>query len=101
MFEREELVRTDDVRVVQISMGAGEQLTWHYHSQIRESIFCLAGELRVLSARREQTLRTGQKASFTAGEAHALQNPGRQVASYLLIQHGPYDFIECAAPSGS
>lgn len=95
MFKREELVLTDDVRVIQFEMSAGEQLAWHYHTHIKESIFCLQGKLRVLSDQSPQNLLIGQQARFDAGQAHALQNASDKPAIYLLIQHGQYDFIEC------
>lgn len=98
MSKREDIVRTDDVRVVQFTLGAGERMPWHYHSEVHESIFCLSGEIHVLGEREQQTIRTGQRIQFDAGQAHALHNNTGQPASYLLIQHGHYDVIECAPP---
>lgn len=99
MFKREAVVLTDDVRVIQFTMDAGEQLAWHYHTDIEESVFCLAGEICVSDEQQTQVLHTGQQAKFIAGQPHALKNISEQSATYLLIQHGHYDFIECEPPS--
>lgn len=99
MSEREDIVLTDQVRVAQFTLSAGERLPWHYHTRVHESVFCLSGRIHVLGERQRQVIHTGERIQFGAGQAHALHNNTDQPASYLLIQHGEYDFIECAAPA--
>ncbi len=98
MLKRDAVVLTDDVRVIEFTMDAGERLAWHYHTDIEESVFCLAGEICVSDEQQTQVLRTGQQARFAAGKPHALKNISEQSATYLVIQHGRYDFIECDQP---
>ena len=42
---RDDLVRTDTVRVASIELVAGEESPWHCHTQVHETIFCLRGEI--------------------------------------------------------
>jgi hypothetical protein len=41
----------------------------------------------------------GQRCDIEAGLPHALCNPGRSAARYLLVQAGRYDFIAVESPA--
>jgi quercetin dioxygenase-like cupin family protein len=92
---RDDLVRTDTVRVACIELAVGEESPWHRHTQVHETIFCLRGEIGVRRAPplNVETLLPGQRCDIGPGLPHALHNPGRDTACYLLIQSGRYDFI--------
>ncbi len=98
-MQREDLIDTDIVKVSTIKMAPGEQSPWHYHTHIQESVFCLTGELVVSNDMlADITLMPGERIDFNPGQQHSLHNRENQPASYLLVQHGRYDFIECEPP---
>jgi len=99
-MQREDLVDTDKVKVSNITLQAGEQSAWHYHSYIQESVFCLSGELLAGNDTRDDIiLLPGDRIDFSPGQPHVVSNQHNQAANYLLIQQGQHDFIECAAPA--
>jgi quercetin dioxygenase-like cupin family protein len=98
---RDDLIRTDTMRVASIELAAGEESPWHYHTQVHESVYCLRGEIGVRRAPPlgAVTLMPGQRCDIEAGSLHALYNPGRSAAGYLLVQAGRYDFVAVESPA--
>lgn len=97
---RDDLVRTDTVRVASIELAAGEESPWHRHTQVQETVFCLRGEIAIRRAPPlgTVTLAPGQRCDIAPQVPHALGNPGRVEARYLLVQKGSYDFIAMDPP---
>lgn len=99
-MQRDDLIDTDTVKVSSISLAAGEQSPWHYHTFIHETVFCLSGELMVAGDSVDSfMLSVGERVEFKPGQPHALLNQAGESASYLLVQHGKHDFIECEPPT--
>ncbi len=98
-MQREDLIDTDSVKVSSIEMAPGEQSPWHYHTYIRESVFCLRGRLLAASdAEHGMVLTPGDRVDFSPGERHALHNMQAEPSAYLLVQRGRHDFIQCESP---
>lgn len=94
-MSRDDLVRTDTVRVASVELAVREESPWHCHTEVHETVFCLRGEIGVRRAPPLDTitLMPGQRCDVEPGLPHAIHNPGRDTACYLLIQTGRYDFI--------
>ena len=108
----------DSVRVVKSDAPAGRVLVsdagtlvrvltltpyaigpWHWHSAVSDQTLCLEGviliDIRAPDATFELRAGSARVIEVPAGQVHRLRNPGSQVATYLLIQHGgAYDFHE-------
>jgi quercetin dioxygenase-like cupin family protein len=92
---REDLIRTGNARVAAIGLAAGEASPWHHHTRAREYLFCLHGSIEVrLSGPVEcHRLQPGERCDIEPRRPHCLVNPGGDVAGYLLVQHGDYDYV--------
>ena len=48
VIERREVVaETDTLRVGILTLAAGQEVPWHYHSQVTDTFYCLEGVLSV------------------------------------------------------
>ena len=97
------ILETSDARVREAGMEVRGEGPWHRHSATTETVYCLAGTLRI--ARRDtpevQQLQAGDMASIAPGVTHQLANAGHAEVRYLLIHGGgAHDFVrEDAAES--
>jgi quercetin dioxygenase-like cupin family protein len=95
MKESEVLIKTETVRVRIMTLEPREVADWHYHNEVTDDIFCLAGNIlvRIKEPGEELILRPGQRSHIKIGRVHQLENLGGEEASYLLVQGiGKYDF---------
>jgi len=87
------------LQAVRFTMAPGESTPWHYHSEVTDHFFCLAGpmEVHLQGPGGVVTLACGEECTVDANRVHRAVNPGSGVVRYLLLQGvGEYDFI--AAP---
>jgi quercetin dioxygenase-like cupin family protein len=96
MDEREDLIMQTDARVAVIELASGKQSPWHHHSQLTETVFCLLGSIDVETADPATAfeLQIGERCQLAPFVVHRLVNHHRAPARYLLVQNGPYDFID-------
>ena len=94
---KEDIISTNDARVASIDLDVGECSTWHYHTEVTENVICLSGTIEVQYDRPKNSfvVMPGLRNTISARVIHRLINRGDRIASYLLIQSGQYDFIEC------
>lgn len=89
------ILQTPDVRVRQMCLAVNDEVPWHYHSHVMDTIYCLQGVMKVeLKDPVEATvLRCGDGCDILVGRPHRISVLGEGPVSYLLIQGvGPYDF---------
>lgn len=90
-----------DVQVKEFTLGPGEEVPWHHHSQMFDIFYCLEGHLDIDLAEVELghrpaglSLKVGESAKVEAGTAHRPHNSGPGICRFLLIQGvGKYDYI--------
>jgi mannose-6-phosphate isomerase-like protein (cupin superfamily) len=90
-----------DVYVKEFVLGSGEEIPWHYHSNVFDVFYCLQGTLLieradVLSGERlsDVVLRACESAKIDVGTAHRPFNPESESCRFVLVQGvGPYDYI--------
>jgi len=95
MEETEVIAKTNDLRVRVMTLGPHETADWHYHTQVTDHIFCLAGTIlvRMRDPQNEVRLAPGERCRVEARTVHQLENLEDFKSSYLLIQGmGKYDF---------
>ena len=93
------IVKGADVQVREFTVAPGEDIPWHYHTEITDWCYCLDG---VVKAEKRNSgdagvsivyLKTGESCRIDAGVVHRLSTGGEGVCRYLLVQAGGrYDF---------
>lgn len=93
-----------DVYVKEFVLAPGEEVPWHYHTDIFDVFYCIEGQLNVDTAdifSREQlstaSLDVGDSFKVEAGVAHRPFNPGSGRCRFVIIQGiGAYDYLPFA-----
>jgi quercetin dioxygenase-like cupin family protein len=83
-----------DMRVVLLTLGAGESVPWHYHSDITDRFFCLSGPMVVetRAPRAVTELQTGQSCAVPPKTAHYVHGKDAGPCRFLVLQGvGTYD----------
>ena len=89
------IIQTANVSVRELMLEPFEQAPWHYHSQITDHMYCLAGAIAVQCRDPEDnySLQPGHRCTIPVGRVHRVVNESAQPAVYLLVQGiGNYDF---------
>ncbi|MBF0481319.1 MAG: cupin domain-containing protein [Desulfovibrionaceae bacterium] len=100
---KETIAKVPGLQAVRFTMAPGESTPWHYHSQVTDHFFCLAGplEVRLHDPGETVTLACGESFAVAPYRVHRVVNPGAGVARYLLLQGiGEYDFIAAPGDAG-
>ena len=96
-------------QVREFTVAPGEEVPWHYHTEMTDWCYCLEGVVAahtrdgaepatVTTAR----LTPGQSCRIDAGTVHQLANAGDTVCRYLLVQAGGrYDFNKVGATASA
>ena len=108
VFSRKWVAEGADVHVKEFTLGVGEEVPWHHHSEVFDVFYCIEGRMRierqdVFSGARpaDFALAVGDSAKVEPGTAHRVSNPGPGRLRFVIIQGvGQYDFIPHPAPRG-
>jgi quercetin dioxygenase-like cupin family protein len=92
-------------QVREFSVAPGEEVPWHYHTEVTDWCYCLEGVVAAQTRGRTATgkttlrrLQPGQSCRIEAGTVHRLTSGGDSVCRYLLVQAGgKYDFNKVEA----
>ena len=94
-----EVFKSPDIQVREYEVLAGQEIPWHFHSQITDHCYCLAGAISVevqdgrTSPISNTVLKPGEKCIVKPGVAHRVTCAQGVSARYLLVQGGgQYDF---------
>ncbi len=92
------IAETPDLRVLELTLGPGEEVPWHVHSQVDDRFYCLAGAIEVLTRKPDETqaLEAGASCRVPHGRAHRVVNaaPADATSRFVLVQGpGKYDFV--------
>ena len=83
-----------DMRVVLLTLAAGESVPWHYHSHITDRFFCLSGPMVVetRAPRAVNELQSGQSCTVPPKTAHYVHGKDNGPCRFLVLQGvGVYD----------
>jgi quercetin dioxygenase-like cupin family protein len=86
----------DDMRVSVLTLAAGQEVPWHYHSEITDSFVCLEGPMVVetRAPRQSYRLEPGQRCAVPPKTAHHVQGVEGGPCKFLIVQGvGIYDFV--------
>ncbi|RMF44339.1 MAG: cupin domain-containing protein [Deltaproteobacteria bacterium] len=97
MKSEEIILQTENVKVRVIELHPGEVGPWHFHSEITDTMFGVAGEVVVSMKNPVETvrLRPGDRCTVPPERRHSVGNGlANEPSKYLLVQGvGTYDFI--------
>jgi quercetin dioxygenase-like cupin family protein len=85
-----------DVRVSVLTLAAGQEVPWHYHSEITDSFVCLEGPMIVetRAPRNTYRLEPGQRCAVPLKTAHYVHGENMGPCKFLIVQGvGVYDFV--------
>ncbi len=83
-------------RITELRISPTQKVPWHYHTNIQDTFYVLAGELRLFlrDPKMEVRLRPGESYAVAAGRPHLVVNGGQASATFLVLQGiGEYDFV--------
>jgi len=92
----ETVMEGEDMRVVMLTLAAGECVPWHYHSEISDKFFCLDGPIVVetRAPRNEYELQRGEGCTVPPKTAHTVHGKNSGPCRFLVLQGvGVYDNI--------
>jgi quercetin dioxygenase-like cupin family protein len=96
-----DLLMTPDARVRVLALHSGQAGRWHRHAALVEHVVALdPGILVEFAAGDVRRLAPAEIVEVGSGRVHRVSNAGGSAARYLLVQRGPYDFIDAPAPAG-
>ncbi|WP_282607938.1 cupin domain-containing protein [Pelagibius sp. Alg239-R121] len=93
---RQLIAETPDLRVQILTLAAGEEVPWHYHSEIADSFICLDGPMLVetRAPRVNHRLETGESCDVPAKTAHRVSGEEGGACRFVIVQGvGTYDYI--------
>lgn len=93
---RETVAEGKDLRVLILTLAAGQCVPWHYHSEIADSFVCLEGPMVVetRAPRATHVLEPGQRCTVPAKTAHYVHGLNDGPCKFLIVQGvGVYDFV--------
>ena len=91
----EVLAQVPDLQARVFTLAPGEEIPWHFHSQVTDWYFCLEGAVRIetRAPRRETVLEPGGTGKVEPKTAHHITNAGATRCRFLLLQGvGLYDY---------
>src|SRR5262249_5020448 len=93
--KHEILAETPELRMVELTLAAGEEVPWHWHSHVSDRFYCLEGPMVVETrAPRERfELQPGGTCLIPAKRAHRVTGKDGGRCKFAILQGiGPYDF---------
>jgi len=96
VIERREVVaQTDTLRVGILTLAEGQEVPWHYHSEVTDTFYCLEGVLSVETRAPNalHRLKVGESCAVPRMTAHRVTGHDGGRARFLIVQGiGTYDF---------
>jgi quercetin dioxygenase-like cupin family protein len=92
---REVVAEGADLRVMIMTLAAGECVPWHYHSEITDEFVCMEGPMVVetRAPRATHVLAPGQRCTVEPKTAHYVHGKDDGPCRFLIVQGvGVYDF---------
>lgn len=92
---REMVAETPDLRMVVLTLAPGQEVPWHWHSNVTDNMICLEGPLVVeMRAPRETIeLRAGERCAVPPKRAHRVSGKNGGRCKFAILQGiGRYDF---------
>lgn len=86
---------TDDVQVNHMVLAPGQEVPWHLHTEVGDTLYVVRGPVTIYTRVPDETRigETGDTVQTPAGQAHRVVNESDHDVTTILIQGvGTYDF---------
>ena len=97
IIENRELIEQNEgLRVQVLTVGPGQCVPWHRHTEIADTFFCLQGPMMIETREPKQTvlLMVGQQHRVPANQPHRVSPLDGGRCQFVLVQGvGTYDFL--------
>ena len=83
-------------RISELQISPTQQVPWHFHSNVRDTFYVLAGSIRIFMRDPKEEVRLGVGETYTVAprRPHLVINGGESSATFLILQGvGEYDFV--------
>jgi mannose-6-phosphate isomerase-like protein (cupin superfamily) len=93
---REYYAQRPGFRIAELQIGPTHKVPWHYHSNVQDTFYVIAGKLRIFlrDPKENVELAQGQTYAVPPGRPHLVTNAGEGSAVFLVLQGiGEYDFV--------
>jgi len=95
VVDYEVFAETPELRMVAITLGPGQEVPWHWHTNVSDRFFCLAGPM-VIETRAPRDvfeLKAGETCVVPARRAHRVTGKDNGPCKFGVLQGvGAYDF---------
>jgi quercetin dioxygenase-like cupin family protein len=93
--DREIVAQTADLRMTVLTLARGQEVPWHWHSQVTDHLICLEGPMVVetRAPREHFELAPGERCTVPARRAHRVGGKDGGPCKFAILQGiGTYDF---------
>ena len=93
---REVVAAVKGLRISILTVGPGQCVPWHHHSEVTDTLFCIEGPMQVETRAPDErrTLAPGDTTAVTPGQPHRVSGVDSGRCKFLIIQGvGNYDYI--------
>jgi quercetin dioxygenase-like cupin family protein len=83
-------------RIMELQIGPEQKVPWHYHNDVSDTLYVLAGSIRIFlqDPKEKVELVPGQSFAVPPRRPHLVTNAGDTSAVFLVLQGvGEYDFV--------
>ena len=83
-------------RISELQLSPTQTVPWHFHSNIADTFYVLAGEMRLFlqNPKEEVRLKPGETYTAVAKRPHLVTNAGSTSLTFLIMQGiGEYDYV--------
>jgi mannose-6-phosphate isomerase-like protein (cupin superfamily) len=91
-------------RIQELQISPTQQVPWHYHNNVQDTFYVLAGTIRIFmqDPKEEVRLSPGETYAVRPKRAHLVTNAGDSSATFLVLQGiGEYDFMPMTRRGGA
>ena len=91
-------------RISELQISPTQQVPWHFHSNVQDTFYVLAGTIRIFmqDPKEEVRLSPGETYTVRPKRAHLVTNAGDSSATFLVLQGvGEYDFVPMTRRGGA
>ena len=89
------VAETPELRMVMLTLAQGQEVPWHWHSNVTDRFFCMRGPMAVetRAPREIFELNAGDTCAVPAKRAHRVAGKNEGPCKFALLQGvGAYDF---------
>ena len=93
---REVIAAVKGLRTSILTIGPGQCVPWHHHSEVTDTFFCIEGPMQVETRFPDERriLTPGDTTAVPPGQAHRVSGVDEGRCKFLIIQGvGDYDYI--------